>query len=78
MIRIRLFSTAREALQTSELESPFIPGMKLCDLQRALSEQYDVFKDLPGRWAVNLDFVSLDQEIHAGDEIAFIPPVSGG
>ncbi|MFN8568786.1 MAG: MoaD/ThiS family protein [Kouleothrix sp.] len=29
-------------------------------------------------YAVNQDYGTLDTELHDGDEIAFIPPVSGG
>ncbi len=30
------------------------------------------------RCAVNQEFVQPDQAIHAGDEVAFFPPVTGG
>ncbi len=30
------------------------------------------------RLAVNLEYVPFDTSLHAGDEISFIPPVSGG
>ena len=30
------------------------------------------------RVAVNLEYASFDRELHSGDEVSFIPPVSGG
>ena len=28
--------------------------------------------------AVNADYARMDQPVHDGDEVAFLPPVSGG
>ena len=33
----------------------------------------------PGlRWAVNQDFVTPDRPLQPGDELAFLPPITGG
>ncbi len=77
-MKAKLFSIAREKTALSDVEFPFIPGMTLIDLENALTDHCPGFQGLVGRWAVNLDFVAPTYEIRPGDEIASIPPVSGG
>ena len=47
---------------------------------RVLIERYPRLAPYRGRmlYAVNQDFGTMTTELHDGDEIAFIPPVSGG
>lgn len=75
---VKLFAAARERTRKSEVEFPLVPGMTLGDLGKALSEHCVGFQGITGRWAVNLKFAKTDYQVQAGDEIAFIPPVSGG
>lgn len=77
-IQVRLFAAARERAGTDEVELAVLPDATLQDVQDAMHTVYPGFQGMPGRWAVNLVFAAPAKKIEAGDEIAFIPPVSGG
>ena len=49
------------------------------ELRRALQERYPGLAQVPRlAIAVNLDYALDDRVVHPGDEVALIPPVSGG
>ena len=77
-VKVRLFASAREQAKTDQIELTTFPGATLQDLQAALNETYPRFNGMPGRWAVNLTFTSPHHRVQPHDEIAWIPPVSGG
>lgn len=77
-VKVKLFAAAREKAGADSLEVPVAPDATLQDLLDAFEQAYPWLKGLPGRWAVNLDFVASHQKIRPDDEVAFIPPVSGG
>ncbi len=79
-VRIKFFSTLRTALGRGESEVE-IPG------PRPAREIFlDLFEDrrvaekflTTVRFAVNCEFAAPNTMVTDGDEIAFIPPVSGG
>jgi len=58
-----------------------LPGS--CTGEAIFEEIVSVYPDLRKwkhsvRLAVNLEYAQLSHVIHAGDDVAFIPPVSGG
>lgn len=79
-IRLRFFSILRDRFRTSEreveIESPKEAREIFCDLfdDRGLAEQ--MIRSI--RFAVNCEYVPAETLVKAGDELAFIPPVSGG
>jgi molybdopterin synthase sulfur carrier subunit len=78
-IKILTFGIAREICGGPsfqiELPEPTTAG----ELQQRLSEQFPRLADLASfLLAVNEEFAETDTRIHAGDEVAIIPPVSGG
>jgi len=80
LIRVRLFAALREQLGRSELELELASGATADDAWRQLVERQP---DLAPRRksltaAVNRSYVSFDEPLSAGDELVFIPPVSGG
>jgi molybdopterin synthase catalytic subunit len=77
-VRVRLFASYREAAGTSRLELPLAAGARVRDLIELLAARVPALKTAPGLVAVNQTYVGPDFELHQGDEIAFIPPVSGG
>lgn len=78
-IKVLSFAQLRESLgPVLELELP--DGADVATLRRILSEKYpDVAALAPARIAVNCNYVvDMAQPLAASDEIALIPPVSGG
>jgi len=62
----------------AEVELP--EGSSVADLRRALSENFKTLSPALAtiRVAVNQTFVEDDTVLAPGDEVALIPPVSGG
>lgn len=80
IVRLRFFASLRERLKASEAERPLPDGATVGDLWTALCrERPDL--DALGRsisFAVNREYVERDHVLADGDEVALIPPVSGG
>ena len=82
MIRVRLFAMLKEAAGTGELEMPLPEGGRVESLVEVLIERYPALEELFRKrrvlMAVNQSYAGLDTEVADGDEVAFLPPVSGG
>jgi molybdopterin converting factor small subunit len=77
-VRVRLFAAYREAAGAGEIELPLTPGLTVGQLWgRLLARHPDL-----GQWApsaaVNRSYAALTAPLADGDEVAFLPPVSGG
>ena len=77
---IKLFATLRERAHAAELTREFPDGATVGDIWRQMVVE---FPELSGHhdsvgFAVNQEYVEGDFKPRMGDEIAFIPPVSGG
>ncbi len=79
-IRVLAFGSAAAALGWERRDAPFSPGMRVRDVQAWLEGLCPRLAQARGRvrFAVNQAFTAPDTEVRAGDEIAVIPPVSGG
>ena len=77
-VQVRLFASYREAAGTNRLETPLPAGARVRDLVELLAARLPAVKTAPGMVAVNHTYVNPDVELHDGDEVALIPPVSGG
>jgi MoaE-MoaD fusion protein len=79
-ITVRLFAGYREAVgeRTVTLEVP--EGATVRDVWETLAERHERLRPFsPGVvGAVNAEYMPLDTPVHAGDEVAFLPPVAGG
>lgn len=79
-IHVRLFAIQRELAGTRALDLELGDGATIEDAWSALVARYPVLA--PGRpairFAVNREYADADQALHHGDELACIPPVSGG
>ncbi len=75
MVRVRLFAGLRERAGTDELELDLPDGARVAD---ALARLDDVAGGLSVVMAVNREYAAADAPLEAGDELALIPPVSGG
>ncbi|HEX9268634.1 MAG TPA: MoaD family protein [Candidatus Limnocylindria bacterium] len=78
-VRVRLFASYREAAGVGHLLLELPDGAKVRDAITAVTERHPLVAE--GRQLViarNHDYVGLDAPLADGDEIALIPPVSGG
>lgn len=74
-VTVRLFATLRERAGTSELTLELPDGARVRDALGALEH---LAEGLPLVMAVNREYADEDQVLDPGDELALIPPVSGG
>jgi molybdopterin synthase catalytic subunit len=74
-VRVRLFAALRERAGANEVELELPDGALVRD---ALAQVQSLSAGLPVVVAVNQEYAAEDQTLSAGDEIALIPPVSGG
>ena len=85
IMRILLFGITKDIVGDSSLTileenslSKNLPK-NVGELRNLLIDDYPEFKELSSlKIAVNKEFVDDDLEINSSDEIAIIPPVSGG
>ena len=75
VVRIRLFAQLRERAGTSELSLELPEGARV---RAALAALESLADGLPLVMAVNREYASEDVPLAADDELALIPPVSGG
>jgi molybdopterin synthase catalytic subunit len=79
-LRVLLFAGLRERLRRDSLDLEVPAGATARDLLAALARAAPDLSASLGvcRVAVNHEFVAADHVLAAGDEVAVIPPVSGG
>ena len=75
VVTVRLFAILRERAGTREIELELPEGARVRD---ALARLDELAGGLPLVMAINRDYADADAELAAGDELALIPPVSGG
>jgi len=79
-ITVKLFAIFQEVLATDELQIILESGTSVSTIFDRLVSQYphlDKWRSLT-RYAVNLNFADPQTILKNGDEVALIPPVSGG
>lgn len=79
-LTLLLFASLKDAAGTPQVEIQLPEKSTVSDLQTFLAETYPKLAPwLPHtRVAVNQEYISTDTGLKDGDEIALIPPVSGG
>ena len=78
-IKILAFGIARDIVGGSTFEVQITEGATVFELQEHLSSQYPQFGNLASMLiAVNLEYGVYDTILKETDEVALIPPVSGG
>jgi molybdopterin synthase catalytic subunit len=75
MVRVRLFAGLRERAGRSEIELELPEGALVND---ALVAVADLVEGVPVVMAVNREYADEGDRLSPGDELALIPPVSGG
>src|SRR5690349_7023531 len=74
-VRVRLFAALRERYGAPEVVLELPDGARVGD---ALERLADVTHGCEAVIAVNREYAALGEPLHEGDEVALIPPVSGG
>ena len=74
-VTVKLFAGLRQRAGADELPLTLPDGARVAD---ALTQLSDVTAGCPVVMAVNQEFADESVVLHAGDELALIPPVSGG
>ena len=79
-VTVRLFARLRDIAGAAELGRDLAPGATIGDLWRQLSPEFPSLGpyERPISSAVNADYARMDHVLRSGDEVAFLPPVSGG
>ncbi len=79
-VTVRLFSIAKDLGGFEDQKFHLLPGSKANDVMEELGRRNPRFNEWRGsiRLAVNHEYVTGDHALSDGDEVAVIPPVSGG
>ena len=79
-IKVLFFASCRDLIGTGEREMTLPDGTTITALISKLASEQVRFTDMAPSLmvSVNQAYVERDAELQDGDEVAFIPPVSGG
>ena len=78
-LRVKAFGIARDILGAPDVDLPAAGIATVADLKHALRQQFPALGELSSVMiAVNLNYANDTDKIHPADEIALIPPTSGG
>jgi molybdopterin converting factor subunit 1 len=79
-VTVRLFARLRELAGAAELERDVPEGSTALDVWNGLSAEFPALADYTKAIsvAVNEEYARLAASVRDGDDIAFLPPVSGG
>src|SRR3954469_22738291 len=82
VLQVRLFAVLRERAGRDSLEIEVAQGATVAEALRALASESEplgaALGAMPVVMAVNRSYVDSDATLAPGDELALIPPVSGG
>jgi molybdopterin converting factor subunit 1 len=79
-VNVRLFARLRDIVGAGELARQVPEGATVRDVWAGLAAEHPALAPFGGAvsTAVNADYAKFDRPLRAGDEVAFLPPVSGG
>ena len=79
-VTVKLFAAYQEVIGSEEQILEVATGTTALDVCRQLIAQHPQLSEWESqtRFGINLDFVVPETELHPGDELVLIPPVSGG
>ena len=80
LVTVRLFARLREIAGVSDLVLELPQGATVRDAWQSLSSRHSELGAYEHviSCAVNEDYARMTADLHEGDEVAFLPPVSGG
>jgi len=78
-LSVRLFASVREAVGEQSISVDLPEGATVSLLTQELHARFPQIRDLPPAMvSVNYEYVGGEHPLHEGDQVAIIPPVSGG
>ena len=79
-VKVKFFAMLRERAGAGEIAREMKEGGTVADLWEALRKDYPKLAPVDMRllYAVNRNYVRPDHILKENDEVAFVPPVSGG
>jgi molybdopterin converting factor subunit 1 len=79
-VTVRLFARLRELAGAAELQRELPAEATARDAWESLAREWPALDGYTGSisCAVNESYARLTAPLHDGDEVAFLPPVSGG
>ena len=79
-VTVRLFARLRDIAGAAELAREVAPGSTIGTVRRQLALDFPGLADYERSIssALNADYARMDRTVSDGDEVAFLPPVSGG
>ena len=82
MIKVLFFAQLREQLQCDKLELNYVSPMDISSLRENLVEKNPHWAQFLANdkllFSINQTLVKASHPIRDGDEVAFLPPVTGG
>ena len=79
-VNVRLFARLRDLAGTGELVQEVSSPATVASVWRSLVDRMPELRDYERTMsvAVNADYSRMSAAVNEGDEVAFLPPVSGG
>lgn len=77
-VTVRCFASVREALGRDEIVVELPAGATVAELRQKLAAAAPAIGRLSLAVAVNRAYATMETQLRSGDEVAFIPPISGG
>lgn len=78
-VNVKFFALGRELVGHTDLKIEFDEGKSVQSLIELLKSRHPKLGQLKSFLvAVNMEYADLQQSLKDGDEVAIIPPVSGG
>jgi molybdopterin converting factor subunit 1 len=79
-VRLLFFAVLRDITGKNEEAIEVPEGTCAADVWNTLRQKHRQLAgyERPPMTAVNESYAAADQQLHEGDEVAFIPPVAGG
>lgn len=79
-VAVRMFAAARQLAGSDQVQVVLPEGATVAELREGLARQVPNLADLlrGAMFAINARYAGDDEIVVAGDEVACIPPVSGG
>jgi len=79
-VTVKLFARLREIAGRETLDRAAGTGATIGDVWRSLVEEFPALGafDTTVSCALNAEYARMTREVADGDEVAFLPPVSGG